>query len=122
MKIWLITDKKNAKAYGARRILEEAKKNNITIKKVLIEDIELVIDSHMNEDFYVKNKKVKLPDLVIPRVCVSYNMKSIMEYLENKNVAVINTNISRFLAKDKFLSLQKLATASIPVPKTVLLK
>lgn len=122
MKIWLITDKRNAKAYGAKRIIDEAKKNNIVIKKVLIEDIELVIDSHMQEDFYVKNKKVKLPDLVIPRVCVSYNMKSIMEYLENKSVAVINSNHARFLAKDKFLSLQRLAIENIPVPKTVLLK
>jgi hypothetical protein len=84
MKIWLITDKRNANAHGAKRIIQEAKNNNIMIKKVLIEDIELVIDSQMNEDFYVKNKKVKLPDLVIPRVCVSYNMKSIMEYLEHK--------------------------------------
>lgn len=122
MKIWLITDKKNSKAYGARRIIQEAKNHNIVIKKVLIEDIELVIDSHMQEDFYVKNKKMKLPDLVIPRVCVSYNMKSIMEYLENKSVAVINSNQARFLAKDKFLSLQKLAIENIPVPKTVLLK
>jgi len=76
----------------------------------------------MQEDFYVKNKKVKLPDLVIPRVCVSYNMKSVMEYLENKSVAVINSNLSRFLAKDKFLSLQKLAVESIPVPKNCFTK
>ncbi len=122
MKIWLITDKRNAKAYGAKRIIEEAKNNNIVIKKVLIEDIELVIDSHMQEDFYVKNKKMKLPDLVIPRVSVSYHMKSIMEYLENKSVSVINSNHARFLAKDKFLSLQRLAIENIPVPKTVLLK
>ena len=122
MKIWLITDKNNANAYGAKRIIQEAKKQNIIIKKVLIEDIELVIDSQINEDFYVKNKKIKLPDLVIPRVCVSYNMKSIMEYLEQKWVSVINTNHARYLAKDKFLSLQKLAIENIPVPKTVLLK
>jgi glutathione synthase/RimK-type ligase-like ATP-grasp enzyme len=37
-------------------------------------------------------------------------------------VSVINTNPARYLAKDKFLSLQKLAIENIPVPKTVLLK
>jgi RimK family alpha-L-glutamate ligase len=49
-------------------------------------------------------------------------MKSIMDFLEHQWVNFINNTVSRYLAKDKFLSLQKLANNSIPVPKTILLK
>jgi glutathione synthase/RimK-type ligase-like ATP-grasp enzyme len=35
---------------------------------------------------------------------------------------VINSNDARFLAKDKFFSLQKLSAHHLPIPKTVLLK
>jgi glutathione synthase/RimK-type ligase-like ATP-grasp enzyme len=88
----------------------------------LIENIELVISTGGIEYIFVNNKEVKLPNIVIPRVNVSYQMRSIMDFLEHKGVNVINTNAARYLAKDKFLSLQKLAINSIPVPKTILLK
>lgn len=122
MKIWLINEKKYKNLHCTKRILEEAKKTNITMKFVATEDIELLIDNEWTEKLFVKNKLVKLPDIAIPRNSTSYQMKSIMDFLEHKWVNVINNNNSRYLAKDKFLSLQKLAINSIQVPKTILLK
>ena len=122
MKIWLLNEKEGKKRYWHRRLLEESKKAKIDIRFVVIENIELVISWEWEEKLFIKNKSVKLPDIVIPRTNTTYQMKSIMDFLENKWVPVINSNISRFLAKDKFLSLQKLAINGVPVPKTILLK
>jgi len=122
MKIWLLTDKRNKKAYGNVRILEEAKNKGLKMKMVMVEDIELLIDNQLEDKIYINNKLVKLPNVVIPRVCVSYQMKSVTDFLEHRWVYMINDTASRFLAKDKFFSLQKLALNSLPIPKTILLK
>ena len=103
-------------------MLEEAKKINLNLKFVAIEDIELVIGNEGQDKIYYKNKPCVLPDIVLARNDTSYQMKSIMVFLEHQWVNFINNADSRFLAKDKFLSLQKLAHNSIPVPKTILLK
>ena len=122
MKIWLLNEKSGKKWYWNKRILEEWKKAWINIKYIAIEDIELIIDSEWGEKLFIKNKTVSLPNIVMPRNNTTYQIKSIIDFLENKWVNIINNNTSRFLAKDKFLSLQKLAIHSIPVPKTILLK
>lgn len=122
MKVWLLNTLKNKRAYWNKRLLEEAKKNKITLKYVTIEDIEIVITSHGTEKIFYKNKLVKLPDIVFPRNDTSYQMKVIVDYLENNGVFIINNNDARMLAKDKFLSLQKLSMNGLSVPKTILLK
>ena len=122
MKIWLLNTKKNKWAFWVKRVLEEWKKLWLRMKFVSIEDIELVISSDGEETLFIKNKVVKLPNIVLPRNDTSYQIKSITDFLENKGVHIVNSNVSRFLAKDKFLSLQKLALNAIPVPKTILLK
>lgn len=122
MKIWLLNSKHGKKLYGNKRILEEGKNKGVNIKFINIEDIELVIHSQWIEKLFYKNKPVSLPDVVFARNNTSYQMKSIAEFLEHKGVMMINDNSARFLAKDKFLSLQKLAIHKLPVPKTILLK
>lgn len=122
MKIWLLNKKTNKTWKWAKRILEEAKKAKVNLKFIAIEDIELIIWNKWKEEIFYKNKPCKLPDVVIARNDVSYQMRSIMDFLEGQWVNMINDSASRFLAKDKFLSLQKLASNSIPVPKTILLK
>ncbi len=122
MKIWLLNSKKGRKDWWVKRILEEAQKVWLKMKLVAIEDIDLVISLNWEEQLFLKNKLVTPPNIVLPRNNTSYQMRSIVDFLENKWVNVINNNYSRFLAKDKFLSLQKLSLNSIPVPKTILLK
>lgn len=122
MKIWIIDKEKAKEANGIKRILEEGEKKGLNIEFVAVEDIELIINDDFNEKLFVKNEKVKLPDIVIPRMDNSYQIKSIIDYLENEWVNIINSNKARLLANDKFLSLQKLAANRIPVPKTILLK
>jgi hypothetical protein len=53
------------------------------IKFVAIEDIELVIDAYSEEKLFIKNEKTSLPDVVIPRVDSSYQMTSIMDFMEH---------------------------------------
>lgn len=122
MKIWLLDKEKNETVYWTKRMIEEAEKRNMDIRFVAIEDIELIIDAYSEEKLFIKNEKAKLPDVVIPRVDSSYQMTSIMDFMENAWVYVINENSARLLANDKFLSLQKLAANRLPVPKTILLK
>lgn len=122
MKIWILDREKNENVHWTQRLLEEWNKRNIDIRFVAIEDIELVIDAYSEEKLFIKNEKTALPDVVIPRVDSSYQMTSIMDFMEHAWVYIINTNEARLLANDKFLSLQKMAANRLPVPKTILLK
>lgn len=122
MKIWILDKEKNKEINWTKRLLEEWEKRKLDIDFVAIEDVELIIDTYQDEKLFIKNEKVKLPDVVIPRNDDSYQLKSIIDFLENKWVWVVNSNKSRLLANDKFLSLQKLAANRMPVPKTILLK
>ncbi|MDD3794045.1 MAG: RimK family alpha-L-glutamate ligase [Candidatus Gracilibacteria bacterium] len=122
MKIWILDSERNKNVYGAKRILEEAEKRNIKVEYISIEDIELIIDGNFEERLFIKNEKIILPDIIIPRVDSSYQIKSIIDFFEKSGKIIINSNESRLLANDKFLSLQKLANFKLPVPKTVLLK
>lgn len=122
MKIWILDSERNKNVYWAKRILEEAEKRNIKVEYISIEDIELIIDWNFEERLFIKNEKIILPDIIIPRVDSSYQIKSIIDFFEKSWKIIINSNESRLLANDKFLSLQKLANFKLPVPKTVLLK
>lgn len=122
MKIWILDKERALNSNWAKRLLEEWEIKKLDIEFVAIEDVELIIDSNLTEKLFVKNLKVKLPNFVITRMDSSYQIKSIIDFLENKGVKIINSNNSRLLANDKFLSLQKLAENGISVPKTMLLK
>ncbi|MDP2090576.1 MAG: RimK family alpha-L-glutamate ligase [Candidatus Gracilibacteria bacterium] len=122
MKIWIIDKEKSKESNGIKKLLDEGLNKGLNIEFVAVEDIELVINADLDEKLFIKNQKVKLPDIVIPRMDNSYQIKSIIDFMENQGINVINSNNSRLLANDKFLSLQKLAANRIPVPKTMLLK
>lgn len=122
MKIWIIDKERNREAHWSKRILEEWLNRKLDISFVAVEDIELVIDSYQWEKLFIKNEKTTLPDVVIPRLDNSYQIKSIIDFMENKWVWVVNTNDARLLANDKYLSLQKMSANRLPVPKTILLK
>jgi len=122
MKIWILDTDKNRNAHWVKRIMEEATNRKFDLEYIAIEDIELIIDGSLQEKLFIKNEPAKLPEIVIPRMDSSYQIKSIIDFLENAWVNIINSNNSRLLANDKFLSLQKLAINRLPVPKTILLK
>lgn len=122
MKIWIIDKEKSKESNWIKKLLDEWLNKWLNIEFVAVEDIELVINADLDEKLFIKNQKVKLPDIVIPRMDNSYQIKSIIDFMENQWINVINSNNSRLLANDKFLSLQKLAANRIPVPKTMLLK
>ncbi len=122
MKIWILDKEKSKESNWIKKLLQEWLNKWLDIEFIAIEDIELVINANFDEKLFIKNQKVKLPDLVIPRMDNSYQIKSIIDFMENQGINIINSNKSRLLANDKFLSLQKLASNRIPVPKTMLLK
>ena len=122
MKIWILDNDRNRNAHWVKRIIEEAQNRKLNLDYIAIEDIELIIDWSLEEKLFIKNEPAKLPDIVIPRMDSSYQIKSIIDFLENAWVNIINSNKARLLANDKFLSLQKLAINRLPVPKTILLK
>ncbi|MDD3144985.1 MAG: RimK family alpha-L-glutamate ligase [Candidatus Gracilibacteria bacterium] len=122
MKIWILDNDRNRNSNGAKRLIQEAESRKLNLEYIAIEDIELIIDGSLEEKLFIKNIPAKLPDIVIPRMDASYQIKSIIDFLENAGVNIINSNNARLLANDKFLSLQKLAINRLPVPKTILLK
>ena len=122
MKIWIIDKERNKALNWPAQLLNEWLKKWLDIEFIAVEDVELVINDKLEEKLFIKNEKVKLPDIVIPRMDNSYQIKSIIDFMENQGINIINSNSARLLANDKFLSLQKLALNKIPVPKTMLLK
>lgn len=122
MKIWILDKEKNKDLNWPVKLIEEGLKKWLDIEFVAIEDIELVINAELEEKLFINNQKTKLPDIIIPRMDSSYQTRCIIDFMENHWVSIINSNESRLLANDKFLSLQKLALNRIPVPKTILLK
>ncbi|MFC1810345.1 RimK family alpha-L-glutamate ligase [Patescibacteria group bacterium] len=122
MQIYLLSSKKDHKAYGNKRIKDEALKMGYKFKFLDPLKFELVIGTDGKESLYYNEKSLKIPDVFIPRHNTTYFAHMITRYYEQSDAFVLNTSFARQIAKDKLLALQFLAQNSIPIPKTILAK
>lgn len=110
--------------YEINRFLQTAKEENIELKVLAPEQIDLVVTREDRKSILVDGKPTPLPDFVLPRMGAgtTYFALAVIRHLERLGVRCFNTSTHIDMVKDKLFTQQILAENDIPVPKTMLVK
>jgi ribosomal protein S6--L-glutamate ligase len=109
--------------YSTRRLAETARKRGHAVK--VIDPLKLNVGLIGGKAFVTyKDKPVKLPDVVIPRISGTINnfALSVVKQFELLGIPVLNKSSAIALARDKFMSAQHLTEQGIDVPITVMIR
>jgi gamma-F420-2:alpha-L-glutamate ligase len=111
-------------SYEIDRLVEAAPQHGYDVRVVDPADVQLLVNSEGEDGVFVQGKKVELPDFVIPRMGSTTRdfAMPVLRQLQHLGVYCVNGPDAVELAKDKLLHLQILASAGLPVPKTILVK
>jgi len=120
MKIGVLGPGENAIGYSTKRILEEARKEFKNVKLIPIIDVKLKIEKTL-EAHYNKEDLGKY-DYIIPRIdskraALGY---SIIKFLDSMGVEKPYPAETVLVAHNKFLTLERLVSNNVPVPRTFL--
>ena len=121
---WILYKKDIEESYEIQRLVEEFEKQDISIRVVNPQDVDIFVDRDDRKSIIVGGKPRWLPDFVIPRTGsgTTYFIKAIIRHLERLGVTLINGSNAIDTVKDKLYTQQILAESNLPVPKTLLLK
>lgn len=110
--------------YEINRLLKAAKEENIEIRVLKPEQIDLVVTREDRKSILVDGKPTALPDFVLPRMGAgtTYFALAVIRHLERLGVKCFNSSNSIDTVKDKLFTQQILAENDLPVPKTMLVK
>lgn len=111
-------------SYENKRFLDEATENDIDLKIVYPEQLDLIVTKDGKKSIFLDGKSVELPHFVLPRMGshTTYFSLAVLRHLEKLGVYIVNPPDSIDIVKDKLYSQQILATNNVPVPKTMLVK
>ena len=112
----------DSRPHSRRRFEEEAPALGLRIKWLHPQHFDLLIDADSPRVFY-KSRKLEHPDVFVARTGAETTLfgRAIIREMESlSSVAVINSSEAIMGARDKLLAHQILATAGVPVPRTVL--
>ena len=121
---WILYKRKIDNSYETQRLVEEFEKQDIKVRVVNPQDVDIYVDRDDRKSIRVSGKSRPLPDFVIPRTGsgTTYFIKAIIRHLERLGVILINGSESIDAVKDKLYSQQILGQSNLPVPKTLLVK
>mgnify|MGYP003111564391 FL=1 len=121
---WILYKKKIEESYETQRLVEEFEKQDIKVRVVNPQDVDIYVDRDDRKSIRVGGKARPLPDFVLPRTGsgTTYFIKAIIRHLERLGVILINGSESIDAVKDKLYSQQILGQSNLPVPKTLLVK
>ena len=121
---WILYKNKIAESWETQKLVEEFKKQDITIRVVHPDDVDIFVDRDDRKSILVAGKARALPDFVIPRTGsgTTYFIKAIIRHLERLGVILINGSDSIDTVKVKLYTQQVLGESNLPVPKTLLVK
>ena len=121
---WILYKKKIEESYETQRLVEEFEKQDIKVRVVNPQDVDIYVDRDDRKSIRVAGKARPLPDFVLPRTGsgTTYFIKAIIRHLERLGVILINGSESIDAVKDKLYSQQILGQSNLPVPKTLLVK
>lgn len=110
--------------YEIRRLVETAGKQGITIRVLSPDQIDIIVFLGDRNSILVDEVPTRLPDFILPRMGsgTSYFALAVIRHLERLGVYSVNSSQSIENVKDKLYTLQILAEANLPIPKTILLK
>tara|TARA_B100000902_G_scaffold89938_1_gene93678 strand:- start:4408 stop:5295 length:888 start_codon:yes stop_codon:yes gene_type:complete len=121
---WILYKRDIKESYETQRLVEEFEKQDIKVRVVNPQDVDIYVDRDDRKSIRVDGKARALPDFVIPRTGsgTTYFIKAIIRHLERLGVILINGSESIDAVKDKLYSQQILGQSNLPVPKTLLVK
>ncbi len=128
MEWWVIYKKSelelDEKAHSINRLIEEAKKEGITLKVYKPEQFDIIVTKDDRKSIRVDWEIKNLPDFILPRMWsgTTYFALAVIRHLERLWVYVVNSSEAIEMVKDKLFSFQVLAENNLPVPKTMLAK
>jgi len=107
--------------YSTRRLLEAAKSQGLKVKTIDVLRCSLSLEAGAPR-LFVEGKLLAKPDLALPRIGASVTTHGlhVVRQLEAQGVTLINGSTAIEQSRDKLRALQKLATANVNVPRTVL--
>lgn len=111
-------------SYENKRFLEVARANDIDIKILYPDQLDLIVTKDGKKSIFLNGETVELPDFVLPRMGshTSYFSLAVLRHLEKLGVHIVNPPQSIEVVKDKLYTQQILATNNLPVPKTMLVR
>ena len=121
---WVLYKNPIDESWETQKLIEEFEKQGIKVRVVNPQDVDIFVDRDDRKSILVDGKSRLLPDFVIPRTGsgTTYFIKAIIRHLERLGVILINGSDSIDNVKDKLYTQQVLGQASLPVPKTLLVK
>jgi gamma-F420-2:alpha-L-glutamate ligase len=121
---WILYKKNIAESWETLKLVEEFEKQNIKMRVVDPQDVDIFVDRDDRKSILVAGKARGLPDFVIPRTGsgTTYFIKAIIRHLERLGVVLINESASIDTVKDKLYTQQILGESNLPVPKTLLVR
>jgi ribosomal protein S6--L-glutamate ligase len=107
--------------YSTRRLLEAAKSQGLKARTIDVLRCSLSLEAGAPR-LFLEGKLLARPDLALPRIGASVTTHGlhVVRQLEAQGVTLINGSTAIEQSRDKLRALQKLATAKVPVPRTVL--
>jgi len=83
---------------------------------------ELIVDAAHGWSAVYEGRRLAKPDLIIPRTGseTSYFTLAVLRHFERQGVAMVNSSAAVEAVADKLQTLQILASAGVPIPKTIL--
>jgi len=126
MRCWLFFNRDVApgvpEAPEIMRFVEAAKALDIELHILKPSAFDLVVDSAHNWSAIYQGRELKKPDLIIPRCGseTSYFTLAVLRHFERQGVAIANNPAAVESVADKLHTLQVLAGAKLPIPKTIL--
>ena len=121
---WLLNKPKFHDSYETTRLIEEFKNNNIDVKCIDPNEIDIFVNKENRQSILVNGESLPLPKFIFPRTGsgATYHIKAVIRHFERMGVIVINGSDAIDNVKDKLYSHQILAQCNLDIPKTLLLK
>ena len=121
---WILYKNPIEESWETNRLVEEFTKQDIEIRVVNPNDVDIFVDRDDRKSIIVGGKPRALPDFVIPRTGsgTTYFIKAIIRHLERLGVTLINGSKAIDTDKDKLYTQQVLGESNLPVPKTLLVR
>ena len=126
MKIWLLFHRELApdepEAPEVMRFQQAAAMAGIELSVLQPQDFELVVGSNEDWSAIYRGRRLPQPDLIIARTGseTSYFTLAVLRHFERVGVPMVNGSAAIEAVADKLQTLQLLARAGLPVPKTIL--
>jgi len=110
--------------YEIDRLVNTAARQGIDIRVLSPDQIDIIVFREDRNSILVDEVPTALPDFILPRMGAgtSYFALAVIRHLERLGVYSVNSSQSIENVKDKLYTLQILAEANLPIPKTILLK